>query len=351
MQGSYHILTLPAGKWVTTNVQPATHEWAGRPGPPGLSWLHNPTLPAFGWMSDSSVLVEGHFVPPASRSPSGPKIGSGMDYLISLDGCHMHFNAWQMSSCWLRDVNQRHSSRMHARASYDFHGMPRFVFRSPAAVHAWSSTDHVLGLVWAHGHPSLFQAHSAMIALLSSQVDSKIGLAFQPCDGLEMSPCGRIIIAAPPPPTPDAPYQQQFCTQLIWDEQCQQMVRHETKLPDWKRFAWHPAANSQPYFVMAREKNDILLVDAKHPDNFKRWRYNDFYGLPAETRHICLDADGWDVVSWSPDGTKLVFVAHQCATIVEFNVPKLTTPEIPAAKPRVWRGMRTKFQNLFSSRS
>lgn len=145
----------------------------------------------------------------------------------------------------------------------------------------------MLDPVWTHGHPALLQPHHPSTALLSNLVDSRLGLAFQPIHDLEMSPCGEMIIAAPATarqqlelPVHTYCQEKDSCTQLVWEKLRLKMVRHETKLPPWSRFALHPVAGCHPHFAMATKFGDVLIVDGEHTGNAMRWSFKELYNPP-----------------------------------------------------------------------
>lgn len=121
MRGAYHILKLSTGSHTHTRVQPEqSAEYKPRPGSP--IWVHNPMLPAYGWMSSSIMLVEGQLASPATSSCRDTDV---KNFLISLDGIVM--GSWRLSPGWQR------ATFCEQRQAFNGPAVPKCLKRSSAA--------------------------------------------------------------------------------------------------------------------------------------------------------------------------------------------------------------------------
>ena len=99
MRGAYHILDLSTGNYTITQVQHSN----GLYSPEGSSptWVHNPRLPAYGWMSGSTLMVEGPPMQPDWSAFTMSNKPEGI-FLIDLAGCIL--KTWRKSAGWQRKL-------------------------------------------------------------------------------------------------------------------------------------------------------------------------------------------------------------------------------------------------------
>lgn len=330
MQGLFHVMrfhTLEQGNDFVTVGPILIRPNDCLEAPEGLyraKWVHPDklsrlVLPATGWMPGNFVMVSGS--PTPSRVAEGSAIRNPKSdlFLISLDGSIL--GQWRSSD---GGASQRSPSD--------------YSWPSKAVEDAWMSSQHLLEPIWSQGVPGLLQPHDLLIARLSDKMDSGIGLGLQPLHGVELSPCGNMMLAAPPHYSPKGAPHRPFCTLLVWDKQRLEMVRHATKLPSWQKLAWHPAASIHPFLAMI-VNGDVLLVDCRSPKSPMRWYSSDLY----KDRYPHMYEAPWDSLAWTPDGTKILLVSRKRITAIEF-LP--SPPPKPVHKNKAWQGLQTKLQKL-----
>ena len=219
---------------------------------------------------------------------------------------------------------------------------------------AWGTRRHPLEPIWSRGIAGLLQPHDHLTALISSQINSHLGLGFPTHDRCiywddwarphcrrasawqtctpKLSPNGQLLVLAPCEPEPTWARQHmhalpeqahgQRCSHLVWNAAQQQMEQHITSWPAWTCFAWHPAANFTSTYAVGLMDGRILVADARNSAApVRSWSYAALRKLkwhPARAmqalragrgdRYPQIAIDGpciWDCIAWSPDGTKL----------------------------------------------
>ena len=146
---------------------------------------------------------------------------------------------------------------------------------------AWELSQHPLEPTLSQGIAGLLQPHDHLTALISSHVDSQLGLDFQTFDGCrgwtwhsypsdtcttslqattpKLSPNGKLLVLAPVvaellgrAQLASNPAYGQHCAHLVWDAAQQKIKRQVTTWPAWTCFAWHPAAIFTSLYASSR---------------------------------------------------------------------------------------------------
>lgn len=296
MNNLYHIFQVASSESVSTSVQPCDlrngHSRVLRDDLNSFVGLDD-ALPAIGWIADGRVVV-------VMGQVAGLPEDAAFLFALHMDGTVIA--RWEFQAAWqtgrrLPDLSERW-----------WNGLAL----SNALLAEWASGKHLLEPVWSQGLPGVLRPGDPCMALMSSRVKSSMGFVPDILGNAELSPCGTIMLLAPPEQdkymNPKSSRPAAFCTQLLWDGNRQRMVPHATTLPAWNRFAWHPAVGFCCMFAMAVDKGDVFLVDARSSTQLSRWPFKQL--SPLRSREYPILDTPWNHLAWAPDGTKLFLAGN-----------------------------------------